>query len=120
MTDEEKATQIGQSWYYTGTNSNDAAYRASLQMAMWKDKQFQEFLDSIGLVVKEMYDQYKNTKRKDLHKIANTANVNYILKREPNLTKTLENITDTVIGYFKRGDNITFETYGCEITFKFK
>lgn len=109
MTDEEKATQIGQSWYYTGTNSNDAAYRASLQMAMWKDKQFQEFLDSIGLVAKEMYDQYKNT-----------ANVNYILKREPNLTKTLENITDTVIGYFKRGDNITFETYGCEITFKFK
>ena len=76
--------------------------------------------DCEHLFDKEMYDQDKNTKRKDLHKIVNTANVNYILKREPNLTKTLENITDTIIGYFKRGDNITFETYGCEITFKFK
>lgn len=42
MTNEEKAKEIGKQWYFDTMNPNEAAYRASIQMAKWKDQQFEE------------------------------------------------------------------------------
>lgn len=39
MTNEEKAKEIATKWYHD--KAPDTAYRASIQMANWKDKEFE-------------------------------------------------------------------------------
>lgn len=47
MTNEEKAKEIGQKFYFDTMNSNEAAYKGALQMAQWKDSQLNLILDAI-------------------------------------------------------------------------
>lgn len=42
MTQEEKAQEIGKQWYFDTMNPNEAAYKASIQMAKWKEHQMIE------------------------------------------------------------------------------
>lgn len=56
MTNDEKAKEIGRKWYYDNTDSNGAAYRAALQMAAWKDKQFLELLYKLHKAYSEAND----------------------------------------------------------------
>lgn len=39
MTQEEKALEIGRKRYFDTMNPNEAAYKASIQMAKWKEQQ---------------------------------------------------------------------------------
>lgn len=40
--DEKKALEIGKKWYFDTMNPNEAAYKASIQMAKWKEQQMIE------------------------------------------------------------------------------
>jgi hypothetical protein len=42
MTQEDKALEIGKQWYFDTMNPNEAAYKASIQMAKWKEQQMIE------------------------------------------------------------------------------
>lgn len=42
MTQEEKAQEIGKQWYFDTMNPNEVAYKASIQMAKWKESQMIE------------------------------------------------------------------------------
>ena len=62
---EEKAKEIGRKWYFDNTQSNEAAYKGALMMAKWKDQQFQEFIDSLGVTVSNLYEENKMRRSDD-------------------------------------------------------
>jgi hypothetical protein len=55
MKQEEKAQEIGKQWYFDTMNPNEAAYRASIQMAKWKEQQM------IDKAIKWLNDWFKFT-----------------------------------------------------------
>lgn len=49
MTNEEKTNSIVDSNYYTTIGEKNAAYNAALEMATWKDVNFEKILDYIEI-----------------------------------------------------------------------
>jgi len=48
---------------YSAEKGGCVEYQKIMQMARWKDEQFDKFISSMGLVVKEMYEQYKERRQ---------------------------------------------------------
>ena len=65
MTNEEKAKEIGQKFYFDTMNSNEAAYKGALQMAQWKEQQM------IERAVRWMEDNINNYIVNDQYELPN-------------------------------------------------
>lgn len=44
----------------------------------------------------------------------------YVIEREPEFLKRINNLTEGIAGYFNKGESLTVNTYCCEVTFEFK
>lgn len=112
MTIEEKAKEIAVKWKAKGLPYN-AIYDSCLEMARWKDEQFDKFISSMGLVVKEMYEQYKERRQPP------TDNKSTLyLSQNPEIQKELNELVNKLSVSFI-GKEITFNTPTCQVTFKF-
>lgn len=76
MTNEEKSKEIAENnkrTYYVFSrflggdteedDSQDECYQSAMEMAKWKDEQFQKFIDSLGLTMQTLYKEYKFKRR---------------------------------------------------------
>ena len=127
MTNEDKAEEIAvknaKSYIVSKNNShlNNILFtessiieceKTALEMAEWKDKQFNEFISSMGVVVKEIYEQYK-TKRH--HIIDNKRD--FYLQQHPEIIKELSELASK-LSYSFIGE-VIFNTPVGKVTFNF-
>lgn len=71
MTNEEKIKELESTYPINSSLFNEAelsAYKQGLhcganKMAEWKGEQFQKFIDSLGLTMRTLYNEYKSRRR---------------------------------------------------------
>lgn len=119
MTNKEKANSIINDYYYVTKGEKNAAYNAALDMAAWKDTEFQKFVDDLGIIVKELYEKHQTKRNTDV-KVSNDLKLKNLLEKEPHLIKHIDDIADTLASFFIKGEKITIHTNCVDVTFKFK
>jgi hypothetical protein len=94
-------------------------YKSTLRMAAWKDTEFQKFVDSLGITVKELYEKHQTKRNTDV-KVSNDLKLKNLLEKEPHLIKHIDDIANTFASFFIKGEEITIHTNCVDVTFKFK
>lgn len=98
---------------YSAEKGGCVEYQKIMQMAQWKDEQFDKFISSMGLVVKEMYEQYKERRQTP----TDNKSTLYLLQN-PEIQKEVNELANKLSVSFI-GKEITFNTPTCQVTFKF-